>query len=64
MKRVQCVPVPITGAVLAGTGAVRTLPTRTIPVWNPTHTNYGVKSVDIHHIEVMGPDDTTVSYWP
>ena len=35
-KRLRCVPVPFAGAVLTGTGAVRTLPTRTVPVRNPS----------------------------
>jgi len=44
-KRLRCVPVPFAGAVLTGTGAVRTLPTRTVPVRNPIllhPANYGL----------------------
>ena len=33
--RVRYAPVPCAGAVLAGTGAVSTGPTRTVPVRNP-----------------------------
>ena len=29
-----------------------------------SHTDYGIKLVDIHHINIMGPNNTIVSYWP
>jgi hypothetical protein len=36
-NRVRCVPVPATGVVFAGTGVGSDLPTRGIPVPNPSH---------------------------